>query len=184
MVMSRYSDLWSGPGTQTFDFSNRLRDQAATRLQDLVEREESLYLFPEALDQPTSWSRAQDRPVSLRELIAAHYPATARRFSVEPPRPEDASALRVTQLSDQEFLKVTSARLDHGIHDFKHLPGVVFASYPIQLLKHELGFETTEGAQMVDLVAQRLALLETRLAADRVHVAKSQDLHDAGDGGS
>jgi hypothetical protein len=182
MAMSRYSDLWSGTGTQTFDLSDRLHDQATIRLQDLVEGAEPLYLSVEALDQPTSWSRAQDRPVSLRELVAAHYPATARRFSVEPPRPEDASALRVTQLSDQEFLKVTLARLDHGIHDFKHLPGVVFASYPIQLLKNELELETTEGAQIVGMVAQRLALMETRLAADRVHLAKPGDSHDA-DGG-
>lgn len=180
--MSRSSDLWSGPGTQTFDFSDRLHDQAAIRLQDLVEREEPLYLSAAALDQPASWSRTQDRPVALRELIAAHYPPTARRFSVEPPRPEDASALRVTQLSDQEFVKVTQARLDHGIHDFDDLPGVVFASYPIQLLKNELEFETTEGAQIVGMVSQRLALLETRLAADRVYLANSQDLHDAGDG--
>jgi hypothetical protein len=77
----------------------------------------------------------------------------------------------VTQLSDQEFVKVALARLDHGIHDFEDLPGVSFASYPLQLLRNELEFETAEGAQIVGMIAQRLALLETRLAADRVHPA-------------
>jgi hypothetical protein len=181
MAMSRYYDLWSGIGTQTFDLSDRLHDQAAIRLQDLVERAEPLYLSPEALDQPTSWSRTEDRRVTLRELVATHYPATAHRLSVEPLRQERAAAMRVTQLSDQEFVKVTLARLDHGIHDFKELRGVVFASYPIQLLKNELELETTEGAQIVGMVAQRLALMETRLAADRVYPTKSPgDSHDAG----
>jgi hypothetical protein len=184
MAMSRYYDLWSGTGTQTFDLSDRLHDQATIRLQDLVEGAEPLYLPPEALEQPTSWSRTEDRPVSLRELVATHYPATAHRYLVEPPRQERAAALRVTQLSDQEFVKVTLARLDHGIHDFKELRGVVFASYPIQLLKNELELETTEGAQIVGMVAQRLALMETRLAADRVYPTKSpEDLHDADGGG-
>jgi hypothetical protein len=174
MAMSRYHDLRSGTGPQTFHLSDRLHDEAAIRLQDLVEEAEPLRLSAEALDQPASWSRTEDRPVSLRELVAAHYPATAHRFSVEPLRRERAAALRVTQLSDQEFLKVTLARLDHGIHDFKDLPGVVFASYPIQLLRNELELETTEGAQIVGMVAQRLALLETRLAADRVHPASGR----------
>jgi hypothetical protein len=169
MAMSRSYDLWSGTGQQTFDFSDRLHDQAAIRLQDVVERTEPVSLSPEALDQPTSWSRTEDRPVTLGELVAAHYPATALRFSVEPLRQEPVAALRVTQLSDQEFVKVTWARLDQGIHDFEELPGVVFASYPIPLLKNELEFETTEGAQIVGMVAQRLALLETRLAADQVY---------------
>ena len=167
--MSRYYDLWSGTGTQTFDLSDRLHDQATIRLQDLVEGTEPLRLSAEALDQPASWSRTEDRPISLRELMAVHYPATARRFSVEPLPQERAAALRVTQLSDQEFVKVTLARLDQGIHDFKDLPGVVFASYPIQLLRNELELETTEGAQIVGMVAQRLAMMETRLAADQVH---------------
>ena len=181
--MSRYSDLWSGTGTQTFDLADRLHDQAAIRLQDLVEGAEPLYLSPEAFDQPTSWSRTEDRPVALRELVAVHFPATARRFSVEPLRDERAAVLRVTQLSDQEFVKVTFARLDHGIHDFKELRGIVFASYPIQLLKNELELETTEGAQIVGMVAQRLALMETRLAADQVHPTKSRGhSHDAGAG--
>jgi hypothetical protein len=171
MVMSGYYDLWSAPGTETFDFSDRLHEQAAIRRADLVEGAEPLYLPHEALDQPTSWSRTEDRPAALRELVAAHYPATARRFSLEPLPPEGTSALRVTQLSDQEFVKVTLARLDHGIHDFEDLPGVVFARYPMQLLKNELELETTEGAQIVGMVAQRLALMETRLAADRVYPA-------------
>jgi len=165
--MSPSYDLWSKLGTQTFDLSDRLHDQATIRREDLVDRAEPLQLPPAALDQPVSWSRAEDRPVPLRELIAAHYPATARRFSVEPPRERDG-VLRVTQLSDQEFVKLTLARLDHGIHDFEDLPGVVFASYPIPLLRNELEFATAEGAQIVGMVAQRLALLETRLAADRV----------------
>jgi hypothetical protein len=60
----------------------------------------------------------------------------------------------------------------------------VFASYPIQLLKNELELETTEGAQIVGMVAQRLALMETRLAADRVYPTKSPgDSHDADGGG-
>lgn len=175
--MSRYPDLWSSTGTQTFDLSDRLHDQAAIRLQDLVQRSDPLYLAPDALDQPTSWSRAADRPVTLRELVAAHYPATARRFLVEPSGQEQDAVLRVSQLSDHEFVKVTLARLDHGIHDFKELRGVVFARYPIQLLKNELEFATTEGAQIVGIVAQRLALLETRLAADRVY---AEDARDAG----
>ena len=170
--MSRHHDLWSGTGTQTFDLADRLHDQATIRLQDLVEQAEPLYLAPEALDQPISWSREEDRPVTLQELVAVHYPTTAGRFSVEPLEQERAAALRVTQLSDQEFVKVTLARLDHGIHDFQELPGVVFASYPIQLLKNELEFETTQGAQIVGMVAQRLALMETRLAADRVYLTK------------
>lgn len=174
--MSRPYDLWSKPGTRTFDFSDRLHDQAAIRLQDLVERSGPVYLDREALEQPVSWSRTADRPVALRELIAARYPATARRFSPEPPpRAEEAPPAeeppRVTQLSDQEFVKVALARLDHGIHDFEDLPGVSFASYPLQLLRNELEFETAEGAQIVGMIAQRLALLETRLAADRVHPA-------------
>jgi hypothetical protein len=181
--MSRHHDLWSGTGTQTFDLSDRLHDQATIRLQHLVERAEPLYLSPEALDQPTSWSRTEDRPVTLRELVAAHYPATARRFLVEPLQRGRVAALRVAQLSDQEFVKVTLARLDHEIHDFKELRGVVFASYPIQLLKNELELETTEGAQIVGMVAQRLALMETRLAAGRVYPAKSPgDPHDPGGG--
>src|SRR6266498_1133707 len=110
MVMSRYYDLWSAPGTETFDFSDRLHEQAAIRRADLVEGAEPLYLPHEALDQPTSWSRTEDRPAALRELVAAYYPATARRFSLEPLPPEGTSALRVTQLSDQEFVKVTLAR--------------------------------------------------------------------------
>lgn len=166
--MSRSYDLWSKLGTQTFDLSDRLHDQATIRREDLVDRTEPLHLPPAALDQPVSWSRVEDRPVPLRELIAAHYPATARRFSVEPPPRERDAVLRVSQLSDQEFVKLTLARLDHGIHDFEDLPGVVFASYPIQLLRNELELATTEGAQIVGMVAQRLALLETRLAADRV----------------
>jgi hypothetical protein len=169
--MSRSYDLWSRTGAQTFDLADRLHDQASIRREDLVGRGEPAYLSREALDQPASWSRAEDRPIALRELIAAHYPATARRFSLEPlPREPDA-VLRVTQLSDQDFVKVTLARMDHGIHDFEDLPGVVFASYPIQLLRNELEFATTEGAQIVGMVAQRLALLETQLAADRVHPA-------------
>ena len=182
--MTRYYDLWSGPETQTFDFSDRLKDQAAIRLQDIVAQDEPLHLPPEGLDQPVSWSRTEDRPVALRELVAAHYPATARRFSVEPLGGENASALRVTQLSDQEFVKVTIARLDHGIHDFDDLPGVAFASYPIQLLKNELEFQTIQAAQIVGMVAQRLALMETRLAADKVHPAEpAGDSHDPGAGG-
>jgi hypothetical protein len=169
--MSGYPDLWSSSAGRTFELSDRLRDQASIRLQDLVGPAGPLLLPPEALEEPASWSRTEDRPVALRELVATHYPATARRFSVAPLRDEGASALRVTQLSDQEFMKVTAARLDHGIHDFKDLPGVVFASYPIQLLRNELELATTEAAQIVGMVAQRLALLETRLAADRVHPA-------------
>ena len=160
-------DLWSAGATPTFDFSDRLHDQAAVRLQDIVEVTAPVLLAREALEEPTSWSRAEGRTVSLAELVATHYPATARRFRLEPPR-EPATALRVTQLSDQEFVQVTLARLDHGIHDFLDLPGVVFASYPLQLLKNELELETTEGVQIVGMVAQRLALLETRLASDRV----------------
>lgn len=159
-------DLWSAGGAQTFDFSDRLHDQAAIRLQELAN---PVHLAPEALEQPVSWSRTQDRPVTLRELVATHYPATAQRFSVEPLRQEPATALRVTQLSDQEFVKLTWARLEHGIHDPEDLHGVVFASYPIQLLENELEFETAAGAQIVGIVAQRLALLETRLAVDRVY---------------
>jgi hypothetical protein len=105
----------------------------------------------------------------LRELAAAHYPATAQRFSIEPLQADPDAVPRVTQLSDQEFVKLTWARLEHGIHDLEDLPGMVFASYPLQLLKNELEFETTEGAQIVGMVAQRLALLETRLAVDRVY---------------
>jgi hypothetical protein len=166
--MSPSYDLWSGGGAPTFDFSDRLRDQAAIRLEELAD---PVHLPPEALDEPTSWSRTQDRPVTLRELVAAHYPATAQRFSVDRLQGDPAAALRVTQLSDQEFVKLTWARLDHGIHDLEDLPGVVFASYPLQLLKNELEFETTEGVQIVGMVAQRLALLETRLAVDRVYPA-------------
>jgi hypothetical protein len=180
MVMSRYYDLWTST-TPTFDFSDRLQEQALIRLHDLVERSDALYLSLEALDQPVSWSRTEDRPVTLRELMATHYPGTAARFSLEPPSGE-ASALRVTQLSDQEFVKVTSARLDHGIHDFKDLAGVVFASYPIQLLRNELELETTEGAQIVGVVAQKLALMETRLAADHVHPTR-RGSRDPGAGG-
>jgi hypothetical protein len=170
MAMRRYSDLWS-KGARSFDLSDRLHDQGVIRLEDLVAGTEPVHLPLEALDQPVSWSRTEDRPVRLRELIAVHYPATAHRFSVEALPESHAGAQRVTQLSDQEFLKVTMARLDHGIHDFTDLPGIVFASYPLQLLKSELALETTEGAQIVGMVAQRLALLETRLAADRVHPA-------------
>jgi hypothetical protein len=179
--MSRYYDLWSSV-TPTFDFSERLQEQALIRLQDLVERSNALYLSPGALDQPASWSRTEDRPVTLRELVATHYPATALRFSLEPLPPGEGSALRVTRLSDQEFVKVTLARLDHGIHDFEDLAGVVFASYPIQLLRNELELETAEGAQIVGVVAQKLALMETRLATDRVHPIRS-DSHDPGDRG-
>ena len=159
-------DLWSAGATPTFDFSDRLNDQAAVRLQDIVEVTAPVLLDAEALDEPTSWSRAEGRTVSLAELVAAHYPATARRFGLG--RRGDATALRVTQLSDQEFVQVTLARLDFGIHDFLDLPGVVFASYPLLLLRSELELETTEGVQIVGMVAQRLALLETRLASDRV----------------
>jgi hypothetical protein len=169
MAMSSYPDFSSGSDAQTFHLSDRLQDQGTIRLQDLVRPTEPVHLPREALDQPTSWSRAEDRPVTLRELMAAQYPATARRFSVSPSAADGVSALRVTKLSDQEFMKVTVARLDHGIHDFEDLPGVVFARYPIQLLRNELDLETTEGAQIVGMVAQRLALLETRLAADRVY---------------
>jgi hypothetical protein len=169
--MSSYPDLWSGSAAPTFDLADRLRDQAAIRLQELVGPSEPVHLAAEALEAPTSWSRAEDRPVTLRELVAAHYPATARRFSVPPLDRERASALRVTELSDQEFLKVTAARLDHGIHDLADLPGVVFAGYPVQLLRSELELSSAEAAQIVGMVAQRLALLETRLAADRVHPA-------------
>jgi hypothetical protein len=171
MAMPRYSDLWSRTGAQSFDLSDRLHDQAVIRLQDLVDGTEPIHLSPEELDQPLSWSRTEDRPVTLRELVAVHYPATAKRFSVEAAGADGAAAPRVTQLSDQEFLKVTLARIDHGIHDFKDLPGIVFASYPLQLLKNELELETTEGAQIVGIVSQRLALLETRLAADQVRPA-------------
>jgi hypothetical protein len=170
--MSSYPDLWSGSAARTFDLADRLRDQAAIRLQELVSPAEPLHLPTKALDEPTSWSRADDRPVSLRELVAAHYPATARRFSVAPlDEQERTSVLRVTQVSDQEFIKVTAARLDHGIHDFQDLPGAVFARYPIQLLRNELELASAEGAQIVGMVAQRLALLETRLADDRVYLA-------------
>jgi hypothetical protein len=161
-------DLWSAGATPTFDFSDRLHDQAAVRLQEIVEVTAPVLVAPEALDEPTSWSRAESRTVSLQELVATHYPATSRRFGLDLLPRERATALRVTQLSDQEFVQVTLARLDHGIHDFLELPGVVFASYPLQLLKNELELETTEGVQIVGMVAQRLALLETRLASDRV----------------
>jgi hypothetical protein len=63
--------------------------------------------------------------------------------------------------------------LESGIHDFEDLPGLVFARYPVQLLKNELEFETREGAQIVGMVAQRLALMETRLASDRVYPASN-----------
>ena len=171
--MSHYYDLWSRSKQQTFDLSNRLQEQGAVRREDIVQRTDPLYLSSEALDQPTSWSRTEDRPVPLRELVAAHYPATARRFSVEPRPGAGASVLRVTQLSDHEFVKVTVARLESGIHDFADLPGLVFAQYPVQLLKNELEFETREGAQIVGMVAQRLALMETRLASDRVYPASN-----------
>lgn len=161
-------DMWSVAATPTFDFSDRLHDQAALRLKDIVEVTAPVLLPPEALDEPTSWSRAEGRTVSLGELVATHYPPTARRFHLEPMPRERATALRVTQLSDQEFVQVTLARLDFGIHDFLDLPWVVFASYPLQLLKNELELESTEGVQIVGIVAQRLALLETRLASDRV----------------
>jgi hypothetical protein len=167
MAMRPSYDLWSAGATPTFDFSDRLNDQAAVRLQDIVEVTAPVRLDAEALDEPTSWSRAEGRTVGLAELMATHYPATARRFGLEPPR-GDTTALRVTQLSDQEFVQVTLARLDYGIHDFLDLPGVVFASYPLQLLRNELELESTEGVQIVGMVAQRLALLETRLASGRV----------------
>ena len=172
--MPRYSDLWSRTGEQSFDLSDRLHDEAVIRLQDLVEGTEPVHLSPEELEQPVSWSRIEDRQVTLRELMLLHYPATAARFSVEASAADGAAALRVTQLSDQEFLKVTQARLDHGIHDFKDLPGIVFASYPVQLLRNELELETIEGAQIVGMVAQRLALLETRLAAGQVRPASER----------
>jgi hypothetical protein len=168
-MMGHYYRLWSTAGIQTFDFSDRLQEQGVIRREDVVDRTGPLYLPEEALDQPTSWSRTGDEPVSLRELIATYYPATARRFSIEPRREKQSSVLRVTQLSDQEFVKVAVARLEHGIHDFEDIPGITFARYPIQLLKNELEFETQEGAQIVGIVAQRLALIETRLAADRVY---------------
>jgi hypothetical protein len=170
MAMRRYADPWS-TGPPSFDLSDRLNDQAAIRYQDLAAGVEPVEITADALDQPVSWSRTQDRPVRLRELMAAHYPASARRFSLEPSVDDPAEPLRVTRLSDQEFLKVTLARLEHGIHDFADLPGVVFARYPLQLLTNELELETIEGAQIVGMIAQRLALLETRLAADRVHLA-------------